>query len=219
MLRQILVWLLWIGLVSYAVLLAPPDRPDTFLLIQKLSTAQIEGINPAIVALFNLMGIWPLVYCGILFTDGRSQRVPAWVFAIASFAVGAFALIPYLALRQPNLPFTGQKNWVLKLWDSRGLGVLLTIGAIGLLIYGITQGNWPDFGQQWQTNRFIHVMSLDFCMLSVLFPALLRDDLGRRGLKDPRIFWAVSLIPLIGPLLYLCFRPSLPESILEIKLD
>ncbi|WP_353735256.1 hypothetical protein [Okeania sp. SIO2C2] len=56
------MWLLWIGFSTYAFLLAPPDQPDTLELIQKLSTGQWENINPLIVSLFNIMGIWPLIY-------------------------------------------------------------------------------------------------------------------------------------------------------------
>jgi len=43
----------------------------------------------------------------------------------------------------------------------------------------------------------------------------LGDDMARRGLSDDRIFWAVSLVPLLGPLVYLCLRPPLPESATE----
>ncbi len=88
----------------------------------------------------------------------------------------------------------------------------LALGAVGLLGYGISQGNWTDFVQQWRTDRFIHVMTLDFCLLCLLFPALLGDDLARRGIKDSRIFWAVSLIPLLGAVTYLALRPPLKES-------
>lgn len=48
--------------------------------------------------------------------------------------------------------------------------------------------------------------------MTVVFPAILGDDMGRRGLNDPRIFWLVSLAPLLGPLIYLCLRPPLRES-------
>ncbi|MBD2020187.1 DUF2834 domain-containing protein [Leptolyngbya sp. FACHB-36] len=211
MARKLGFGLLWLGFVTYAFLLAPPNQPDTLDLIQRLSTGQIEGINPLIVALFNLMGVFPLIYSGVLFADGRGQKVPAWVFALLSFGVGAFAILPYLALRQPNPSFSGQKTWLLKLLDSRWYGIALTIGAAGLLGYGISQGNWSDFGQQWQTSRFIHVMSLDFCLLCGLFPSLLGDDMARRGLKDDRLFWAVTLVPLLGAAVYLALRPALPE--------
>ena len=93
------LWVLWAGFALYAFLLAPPDRPETFDLIVRLSTGQVAAENPLIVALFNLMGIWPLVYCCVLFADGRGQPVRAWPFAIGSMVLGAFVLLPYLALR------------------------------------------------------------------------------------------------------------------------
>lgn len=210
--RKIGFGLLWVGLLVYAFLLAPPNQPDTVELIKNLSTGKWEGINPLIISLFNIMGVWPLIYSGLLFIDGREQKIPAWLFATGSFGVGAFALLPYLALRQPNQQFTGSKDILLKLMDSRWLGVVLTLGSLALLSFGLLNGDWRDFIQQWQTNRFIHVMSLDFCLLCLLFPALLGDDMARRGLKNPAFFWVVALLPLIGSSLYLCVRPPLPDS-------
>ncbi|MEM9543166.1 MAG: DUF2834 domain-containing protein [Cyanobacteria bacterium P01_E01_bin.42] len=210
--RKIAFGLLWLGFVLYAFLLAPPDRPDTLDLIVNLSTGNWDGINPAIVALFNLMGILPIAYAAFILIDGRGQKIPAYPFAIGSFALGAFALIPYLALRQPNPSFQGQKSFLLKILDSRWLGILLTVGANVLIASAIASGDWSDFVRQWQTSRFIHVMSLDFCLLSLLFPAILGDDMAKRGLKNPLIFWGVSLIPLLGSLLYLSLRPPFPEE-------
>lgn len=210
--RKIGFWLVWLAFVTYAFLLAPPDRPDTFELIKHLSTGQVAGINPLIVALFNIMGVMPMLYSCLMFIDGRMQKIPAWLFATASFAVGAFAIVPYLALREPNGTFVGKKNWLLKLLDSRWLGLLLAIAAFGLLFYGIRQGDWADFVQQWRSSRFIHVMSLDFCLLTVLFPALVRDDMARRGITDDRLFWTVALLPLVGAIGYLVLRPPLPKQ-------
>lgn len=212
MLRKIGFALLWVGLLIYAFGFAPPDRPDTFRLIQNLSTGEWEGINPLIISLFNVMGIWPMVYSCVLFFDGRNQKIPAWPFVLFSFGVGAFALLPYLSLREPAPGFSGEKNRLLKLLDSRWTGAFLAVGTLVLLGYGLTQGAWVDFLQQWQTSRFIHVMSLDFCLLCLLFPALLGDDMQRRGLDNSSIFWLVSLLPLLGPVLYLTFRPPLAEK-------
>lgn len=210
--RQTALWLLWAGFVLYAFLLAPPDQPNQLELIKNLSTGNWEGINPAVVALFNIMGVLPLLYAAVLFLDGRGQKTPAWIFASAAFGVGAFAILPYLALRRSNPTFEGSKSWLLKLLDSRIFGGFVALGAIGLLVYGVTAGDWSNFAQQWQTSRFIHVMSLDFCLLCLLFPILLPDDMARRGLSDRRIFWAVALLPLLGPLAYITLRPPIREE-------
>ena len=210
MVRKIAFGVLWLGFIVYAFFLAPPEQPGTFELIKNLSSGQWQGVNPLVIALFNLMGIWPLIYSAVVFIDGRGQKIPAWLFAIASFAVGIFALLPYLALREPNNKFVGKKNALLKLLDSRVTGVVLTVAAVILVTYGLRGGDWSSFVQQWQTNRFINVMSLDFCLLCLLFPALLRDDMARRS-WNPQFFWLITLIPLFGPLIYLSVRPPLQE--------
>lgn len=214
MVRKIAFWLLWLGFVTYAFVFAPADQPDTFELIKNLSTGQWQGINPLVVALFNIMGVLPIIYSAVLFIDGRGQKIPAWLFAIPSFAVGVFAILPYLALREPNKQFPGKKNFFIKLLDSRLTGIALTLGTIILLAYGL-QGDWGNFVQQWQNSRFIHVMSLDFCLLCLLFPTLLTDDMARRNIKNPQLFELISLIPLFGALIYLCVRPPLPEDGIE----
>ncbi len=220
MLNNRLFWLLWLGFVSYAFLLAPPDRPDTLQLIIDLSTGKWAGINPLVIALFNLMGILPLIYAALILIDGKNQRIPAGLFSALSFGVGAFAILPYLALREPNSRPIGdslaerlrQRNGMIKLVDSRWFGIILSIGTIGLLAYGIGRGDWADFVQQWHTSRFIHVMSLDFCLLILLLPVLIGDDIPRRRFTNPRSIQLLSFIPLFGGLLYLCIRPSLTDS-------
>ena len=212
MVRRLLFSLVWLAFVVYAFRFAPPDQPDTFKLIQQLSTGQWGGINPAIVALFNLMGIWPLAYACLALIDGHGQKPPAWPFVMGALGLGAFLLLPYLVLRQPNPTFISPKSKLLTLVDSRWLGLSLLVGSAVLLGYGIYAGDWADFIAQWQTNRFIHVMSLDFCLLWLLVPSLLGDDMARRGLKNAQLFALVSAIPLVGLTAYLTFRPALPAD-------
>lgn len=212
MLRKIAFGLLWLGFITYAFVFAPPDQPDTFELIKNLSTGQWQGINPLVIALFNIMGVFPIIYSAVLFIDGRGQKIPAWLFAIPSFAVGAFAILPYLALRESNKQFPGKKDFFIKLLDSRFTGIALTLGAIILVAYGLLAGDWGNFVDQWLTSRFIHVMSLDFCVLCLIFPALLGDDLARRQVKNSQLLWLISFIPLFGSLIYLSVRPPLLEA-------
>lgn len=217
MFRKISFIGLWLGFIIYGFFLAPPSQPDTLELIQKLSLADWKEINPLIVALFNLMGILPLMYAGILFVDGRGQKLKAWPFVVASFAVGAFAILPYLAFRESAPSFPGEKGIFLSIIDSRWFGLILSLGAISLLFWGISQGDWTNFIQQWQTSRFINVMSLDFCLLSLLFPTLIKDDLARRNSNNFSVFWGLTFIPLLGALLYLCLRPPLLINNQEIS--
>lgn len=208
--KRLIFGLAWVGLVVYAFFVAPADQTDTIVLIRKLATGNWQDINPIIIALFNAMGIWPMVYASVALFDGRGQKLSAWPFVVGSFAVGAFALLPYLALRRPTPQFIGLKSSLLSWLDSPWWGWLLTVGATITLGYGLMFGDWSDFWSQWQTSRFIHVMSLDFCLLGLLFPVLLIDDLARRELRQPWVIPAVLALPLVGACLYLALRPRLP---------
>lgn len=215
---------LWIAFVLYATLLAPPDRPEeTLLLLENLISGRVAGLNPLLVAEFNLMGVLPLAYWCLLLTDGRGQRLPAWPFAALMMGVGGFALLPYMAWRRPVYPVPGPLNFWLRLWDSRWTALVILIGAIALLGYGIAAGDWGTFVALWRSQRFVHVMTLDFVLLCALLPFLIYDDLPRRGLEAQWPFWVTSSIPLLGPLAYLCWRPRLiftsthePENLSEL---
>ncbi|MEM9275806.1 MAG: DUF2834 domain-containing protein [Cyanobacteria bacterium P01_F01_bin.143] len=210
--RKIFFSLIWVGFLGYAFLIAPAATPDTLDLIIDLSAGNWSEINPLVVSLFNLMGILPATYACLLLFDGRRQKIPAWIFVIGSFGLGAFALLPYLTLREPNTVWDGEKNRLLKILESPIIGIALMLGAISLIGSGIIYGDWGDFVLQWQNSQFIHVMSLDFCLLSLLFPTLVKDDSIRRGIKNPEMFWLISFIPLFGALLYLCLRSPLSKE-------
>jgi hypothetical protein len=211
--KKIAFWLLWGGFIAYILLLSPPlHLEQTLTLLKNIFTLNFAEINPIILSLFALIGIWLLIYSGLLFIDGRMQSIPFYPFALASVASGVIGLIPYLALRNPNQEFSGQKDAFLNLLDSRFFGIVLSLSTIPLLAYGFGFGDWEDFVQQFLSDRFIHGMSLAFCLFCLLFPTILGDDMARRSWNNPQIFWTVALFPLLGPLIYLCLRPSLPEA-------
>ncbi|WP_126146991.1 hypothetical protein [Synechococcus elongatus] len=211
LLKRSLAAIAWLSLVSYTALLAPPDDPQTWDLIRRLSLGQWQGINPLIVALFNAMGLWPLLYGPLLLLDGHQRGWRAWPFAIASFGAGAFALLPYFVFRPlptGSLPVTWPP--LLQKLDRRWLTLPLGI-AIALLGLLALQGDLADFVQQFQTSRFIQVMTLDFACLTLLFPVLLLEDAHRRG--DRRRIWPlIGFLPLLGAVIYQGWRLPLPKA-------
>ncbi|MBT9312522.1 DUF2834 domain-containing protein [Leptothoe kymatousa] len=207
---------LWLGFVIYAIFLSPPSAPDTLETIGQLSTGQWGDLNAAVVVLFNLMGLWPVVYAALALSDGRDQSIPAWPFVLGSFALGAFALMPYLALRQSthHLPQRPDDSPLLRGLNHRLVGLGVAISMVLLLTYGVTSGHGyatlQNFYDQFVSSQFIHVMGLDFCMLSLLTPRLMWDDMARRQVAP---FWrGLSWLPLLGPALYLALRPAAPCS-------
>ncbi len=215
--RKIALLLIWVSFVAYTVFLAPLDQPDTWPLVQKLLTLQWTKVNAIIPAIFSLMGIWPMIYDCLMFADGRMQKFPAWPYFLGSNGTGVICLMPYLILRESNQEFHGVKDKWLRILDRRSTGVFLLLSTIGFLSYAVIAGDWRDYIQQFQTRHFVHLISLDFCLMSLIFPltSLFDDDMARRCLNDSQIFWAVALIPLFGPLIYLCLRPPLSESSLK----
>jgi hypothetical protein len=211
--RKVVLWLIWFSFIGYLLWFAPPLQPDTLQPIQKILAGQLPRINPVTLSLFSLIGIWLLIYSSLIFADGRMQKLPAWAFMLASIAMGTLALIPYLAWREPNQAFSGRKDTWLSIMDARSTGVILTISTLLLLGFAALFGDWSAFGREFLTNKFMHGMSLAFCLFALLFPypTLLQDDMARRGLtSDSQLFGLVALIPLFGPLIYLCVRPPLP---------
>ncbi|MEH2245013.1 hypothetical protein [Nostoc sp.] len=218
--RKVALWLLWVGFIAYILLLAPPlHLEETLMLLKNIFILQWLAINPIILSLFSLVGIWLLIYSGLLFIDGRMQRIPFWPFALASIGSGVLGILPYLAFSEPNQEFSGQKDAFLRLLDSRSFGIVLSLSTVGLLAYAFALGDWGDFVQQFQGDRFINGMSLAFCLFCLLFPTILAHDMARRHWNNPQVFWAVAFVPLLGPLAYLCLRPPLPSTIPEESLD
>jgi hypothetical protein len=209
--QKLFLWLLWISFMVYLVLIAPPLNWElTKLLIVRLLTLQWSQIDPVIFSLFSLIGVWILIYSSLLFFDGRMQPIPFYPFALISLGTGIIGLIPYLAWREPNTEFTGALDKWLQILDSRLTGVLLTLFTLGLLIYALVAGDWEQFWQLFKSDRFINGMSLAFCLFCLLFPTILGDDMVRRGyLKDSQLFWLIALVPLFGPVTYLCWRSQI----------
>ncbi|WP_414551133.1 hypothetical protein [Anabaena sp. CCY 0017] len=209
--RKLALWILWVGFIAYLVFLAPPFHLDeTLALLKNLLTLQWANINPIILSLFSLVGIWLLIYSSVLFIDGRMQQIPFWPFALASVVSGVLGLIPYLAVREPNQAFSGEKDAFLSLLDSRWFAIILSFSTIGLLAYAVFFGNWGDFWQHFRSDRFIHGMTLAFGLFCLLFPTVLYDDMSRRRWYSPEIFGIVAFVLLLGPLAYLWLRPPLP---------
>ncbi len=106
-----------------------------------------------------------MIYASLMFIDARMQDIPAWSSFLASNESGVIGLLPYLILRQPTQEFSGQKDIWLSVLDSWPFGMFLSLSTPGLLAYAILAGDWGDFVRQWHTSRFVHLISLDFCLM------------------------------------------------------
>ncbi|MFB2935917.1 DUF2834 domain-containing protein [Aerosakkonemataceae cyanobacterium BLCC-F154] len=218
--RRVALFLIWFIFVAYTLWLSPLDRSDTSPLVQKLLTLQWHQLNAIIPAIFCLMGVWPMIYACLMFFDGRMQKFRAWPYFVGSNGTGVICLLPYLFLRERNQNFSGTKDKWLRILDRRSTGFILLLFTIALFAYAILLGDWGDYIQQFQTQSFVRLISIDFCLMCLIFPlsSLFDDDMARRGIKDSFVFWSVALLPLFGPLVYLCARPPIPEMV-DLKVE
>mgnify|MGYP005856792293 CR=1 FL=1 len=206
-------WLIfWVLFSVYAFVFAPPSGPETNELIQKMLNGDIAGVNWVIFALFNLMGVWPLLHFAVLASDGKNQPIPWWIFALGSFFLGAFVLLPYFVFRKPKPKFEGEYKGIAKMADGKGLGIMLFVISVWLVGSAILYGDWANYVADFLTKGFIHVMSLDFLALWVMFIFISRGDMARRNIDigDRKKKWLILVsIPVFGAAMYLILRPKL----------
>jgi len=232
------LWAIWAGLIGYVALFAPDQTPrlDQVYLIGMVT--QDSSVNPGALALFNMMGIWPAVYAALLMPaasgrvgeDGegdedRGRGPKAWPFVAGSFAAGAFALLPYMAMwREPEGPVVARRGGpqgVEKVLESRALGAVLAAAAVALIVKGFVLPTADEVGMSYRlfnSSKFIHVMSVDFATLALLSPLWISNDMVVRkwapasgdSTRAYALAWAFAALPLVGPCLWLAVRPPLP---------
>lgn len=211
---RVLAGLLWLGLVVEAFGFAPAATPGTGAMVWKMLSLQTQGIEPWVFAIFNSLGIVPMVYACLLLPEPKQSKVPAWPFVGLSFFLGAFGLFPYLMLRHSPTPEESENAArALSLWqrlsESKLLAGFLLASSLALMGYGLLRGNVQAFAQAWKTNQLVHIMSLDFAVLALVCPWLIRQDWKRRGGFHAGL-WLLTWTPVVGGTIYLLLRPSTP---------
>ncbi|XP_034701461.1 uncharacterized protein LOC117926474 [Vitis riparia] len=216
-----LLFVLWVGLIYYVFNLTPDQTPsrDVYFLKKLLNLKGDDGfrMNDVLVSLWYIMGLWPLVYSMLLLPTGRSSKskVPVWPFLTFSFFGGVYALLPYFVLWRPPPPpveETELRRWPLNFLESKITAGISLAAGLGIIIYaGLASGDdWKEFYQYYRESKFIHITSLDFTLLSAFAPFWVYNDMTARKWYD-KGSWLLplSLVPFLGPALYLLLRPSL----------
>ncbi|KAL1192030.1 hypothetical protein V5N11_025807 [Cardamine amara subsp. amara] len=218
---SILLFALWAALLYYCFNLAPDQTPtqDLYFLKKLLNLKSGDGfrMNQILVGLWYIMGLWPLVYGMLLLPTGRS-KTPAWPFVVLSFFGGVYALLPYFALWNPPSPpvtKTELRKWPLNVLESKVTAGVTLVAGLGIILYAVVgnAGDWTEFYQYFRGSKFIHVTSLDFCLLSAFAPFWVYNDMTTRKWFDKGSWLLpVSVVPFLGPSLYLLLRPSVSET-------
>ncbi|KAL8150961.1 hypothetical protein V2J09_020769 [Rumex salicifolius] len=223
---SILLFVLWAALMYYVFNLTPDQTPsrDEYFLKKLLNLKGDDGfrMNDVLVALWYIMGLWPIVYSMLLLPTGRSSKssIPAWPFSVLSFFGGAYVLLPYFILWRPPPPPIEEdelQKWPLNFLESKITAGVLGAAGLGLIIYaGLAIGDWKEFFQYFRESKLVHVTSLDFMLLSTFAPFWVYNDMTARKCFE-KYSWLLpfSVIPFIGPSLYLLLRP-LPPTVANI---
>jgi hypothetical protein len=188
--------ILWLVLICYAVFLAPSGE-STDPVFSRVLAGDWDGIDPLVLAVFNSLGLFPLVFLTILLLHDR-QKWPAWPFALLSFGIGAFSLLPYFAfgdrpsakrtkVRTPRrlMRFLSSRFWLIVLM-AIWLGILLP------LLQGFSLEGYQD---AFSASRLVSIMTVDWFVLwglSVYATHRYFPEAKRKGLA-----W----IPILGPVL------------------
>jgi hypothetical protein len=166
--------LAWLALIVETAFLAPPTPENTWAMVKDLFV--FDGPDPLITAAFQMMGVWPFLYARILLRGVHAQRPTPWIFVIASFGIGAFALLPALVLRRFGAPTTRDPGWLRAFTEKAWVGQLLAGVAFVLLGWGVFAGDVDVALELWRTNGFVHTFGLDFLTVSLAYPAVVATE-------------------------------------------
>ncbi|EFN59243.1 hypothetical protein CHLNCDRAFT_138236 [Chlorella variabilis] len=203
----------------------PPNQTplrDSYFLEKLVGLGVDDGVQLNIIVqqLFLIMGVWPLVYTALLIPSGKSGNgVPAWPFITLSYVFGAFGLLPFMALWQPpkeppKVPaaaedLQGPGNLMQKGMESPLVAFLCLAGAVACVGQAALAGapQWNSYFKLLEESRFINVMTVDFLTLTALAPFWMANDAALRKWDNNSLVSILSVLPVFGPVIYLCLRP------------
>ena len=213
----------WVALGSAAAFVAPAGTSafDADLIAGLISAPFSGATNPIFEALFNSLGVVPAVYAALLLPGGKDQpRLKPNVPVAASFALGFFALGPYLILREPRDVVGSVRRsdlgWATRtILESKLFAAFNAAFAAFLIVYGITHADAAavsGFKTLWtEQSALCCVSSCDLLVLSLAMYGVIGEDQKRRGVFSAGKAAAFAAVPVLGPCLWLVARPELPE--------
>mmetsp|Transcript_29593 Transcript_29593/g.74270 ORF Transcript_29593/g.74270 Transcript_29593/m.74270 type:complete len:292 (+) Transcript_29593:133-1008(+) len=212
----------WAGFFGFAAVVAPHgDAVNAFDLdfVKTLIGQPFKGaVNPVAEAQFNMLGVMPAVYASLLLPGAKDQKpLPAAPFVVSAFALGYGALGPYLVARQQrDEPVArSQLGWYTRTVAESKINALALAGFAAFLIYygstNLSAATLAEYQDIWATkSALVAASSIDLAILSLVVINPMREDCRRRG-WDASAALPFCLIPVLGPALYLLFRPQLPK--------
>ncbi len=161
--KRIIAIIAWIGLVIYGLYYSIFVNPGSTFLADLLS----GNADPLAFMVFNLLGMIPLAFF-LYFTQYYTLKWFHYVFLLGSFVFGGFATGAIFIWMPEEKPAQENKRVMLA-------GLIITVAVI---IYGLF-GSLQAYIEAFNTDTFVHVMTVDFFVLWIFYLALpkLKNDL------------------------------------------
>ncbi|WP_342526528.1 hypothetical protein MKY84_12870 [Chryseomicrobium sp. FSL W7-1435] len=155
----------WILLVAYAIFFAPGQGNSSDPVLTEVFAGNWAAIDPLVLTVFNSLGIFPLIFLTLLLRND-TERWPAWPFSIASFGLGAFALLPYFAFgnRPPERKIRTPK-WLLRILTSKTWLIFLIVITVANLVTLTNGVSITSYGAVFQQSHLVSVMTVDWFVL------------------------------------------------------
>ncbi|WP_051314624.1 hypothetical protein [Alteribacter aurantiacus] len=197
----------WLGLLAYTFFLAPGVSLGDDPIAQSLISGQFEGVDPLVVTVFSMLGLYPVIFLMLLIPKDI-YRWPAWPFALFSFGLGAFTILPYLAFRKEAVRETTRgPKWVRSVLVNPVTIILALLVAVGLYFTGVNGGSLTAYGEAFMNSHLVSTMTVDLLVILWVTYWLAKYEWRLR-------FSWLAFIPAIGILILLLRRKQLgPEAI------
>lgn len=189
----------WGLLVAVSAGFSPPARPDQAAWLWDLLRGDGAGEDPSVVAWFQLMGVWPMVWFALLADDLDDRPVPAWPFVAGSIALGAFVLLPWFWFGPPRTQ--AAHGALRRVAGSRAFAWLWAAVAAGLFAWGLGAGDLAALDAARREQAFLWVMGWDFLTLWGMSVVVARSRDGGAGGR-----WWITLIPCLGAAVWAALR-------------
>ncbi|PYZ91527.1 hypothetical protein CR194_19535 [Salipaludibacillus keqinensis] len=190
-------------LLLYTFFIAPGAGSQEDLLFQQLVTGQFNEVDPLVVTVFSMLGVYPIIFAMLLIPKDH-YRWAAWPFVLFSFVLGAFSLLTYFIFRKnktydkPRGPKLLHKSLV----HPISVSIVLII-AVSLYVNG-SGGSLTAYQQAFMSSHLVSVMTIDLFVLIWLSYDVLKNEWNLR-------FSWLAFIPAIGPLVLLLKHKNLQQ--------